>query len=145
MRGLRDRLTALVEELGAENAMAFQVDVSDRDAVKAFVDRAAETFGRIDVMINNAGVMPLGPLEAMRFVEWDRCIDVNTRGCSGASPLPCRTSRNRRPGNSSTLRPLPDTRSIPASSFARCVLFAMGQPEEVDINEVLFRPTSQEL
>ena len=75
-----DRLEALAQELGSENCTVFKVDVIDRKQVEAFVDHADETFGRIDVMINNVGVMPLGPLEMLRFDEWNQCIDVNIKG-----------------------------------------------------------------
>ena len=67
-----DRLEALADELGRDHVAIYKVDVTDRDQVKAFVDFAVETFGRIDVMINNAGLMPLSPLEMERFDEWAR-------------------------------------------------------------------------
>ncbi|MBS0381237.1 MAG: SDR family oxidoreductase, partial [Proteobacteria bacterium] len=75
-----DRLQALVKELGEANATAFKVDVTEREQVQAFVEHAVKTFGRIDVMINNAGLMPLAPLEMLRFDEWEQCIDVNIKG-----------------------------------------------------------------
>ncbi|MGE0582923.1 MAG: SDR family oxidoreductase [Steroidobacteraceae bacterium] len=205
-----DRLEALAQELGNDNCAAFQLDVVDRKQVAAFVDHAVKTFGRIDVMINNAGVMPLAPLEMMRFDEWDRCIDVNIKGVLWgiAAALPHFKQRKSgqfinvssvaghtissggaiysaskysvrvisealrkevKPYNIRTtvLSPgavdteLPGSvgapgvneaiagyyreNAISADSFARCVLFAMSQPENVDINEILFRPTKQEL
>ena len=48
--------------------------------MQAFVDFAKEEFGRVDVMVNNAGVMPLSPLASLKVDEWDRMIDVNIRG-----------------------------------------------------------------
>lgn len=75
-----DRLEALAQELGSEHCTVFKVDVTDREKVEAFVDHAVKTFGRIDVMVNNAGVMPLAPLEMLRFDEWNQCIDVNIKG-----------------------------------------------------------------
>ena len=75
-----DRLEALARELGSDNATVFKVDVSEREQVQAFVDHAVATFGRIDVMINNAGVMPLAPLELLAFDDWNQCIDVNVKG-----------------------------------------------------------------
>lgn len=75
-----DRLQALGEELGQANATIFQMDVTNREQVQAFVKHAVDNFGHIDVMINNAGIMPLAPLEMMRFDEWDQCIDVNIKG-----------------------------------------------------------------
>lgn len=74
-----DRLEALAQEFGNENCTVFKVDVTDREQVKAFVAHAVKIFGQIDVMMNNAGLMPLAPLEMMRFDEWDQCIDVNIK------------------------------------------------------------------
>jgi NADP-dependent 3-hydroxy acid dehydrogenase YdfG len=73
-----DRLEALAKELGLGEDAVLKVDVTDREQVKAFVDHAVKTHGKIDVMI--AGIMPLAPLEMMRFDEWDQCIDVNIKG-----------------------------------------------------------------
>ncbi|MFC5698604.1 SDR family oxidoreductase [Pseudomonas sp. GCM10022186] len=205
-----DRLEALAQELGSENCTVFKVDVAERDQVGAFVNHAVKTFGRIDVMINNAGVMPLGPLELLRLDEWDQCIDVNIKGVLWgiAAALPHFKAQNSgqfinvasvaghrvgvgtaiysatkhsvrviseglrqevkpynirttilSPGAVDTELPASvkaegiaqgvaqfyEATAIPASSFARCVLFAMSQPEDVDINEILFRPTKQDL
>ena len=205
-----DRLEALARELGSDNATVFKVDVSEREQVQAFLDHAVATFGRIDVMINNAGVMPLAPLELLAFDDWNQCIDVNVKGVLwgiGAALPHFKAQKSGQfinvssvaghrvgPGGAiysatkyavrvisealrqevkpynirtTVLSPgavdteLPGSvkaqevaegvaqfyaaTAIPASSFARCVLFAMSQPEDVDINEILFRPTRQEL
>lgn len=205
-----DRLEALAKELGLGDAAVFKVDVTDRDQVKAFVDHAVKTHGKIDVMINNAGIMPLAPLEMMRFDEWDQCIDVNIKGvlwgiaaalpyfreqksgqfinvssvaghtvsAGGAiysatkysvrvisealrkevKPYNIRTTvlspgavdtelpgSVGAPGVSDAIAGFYQQYAIPADSFARCVLFAMSQPENVDVSEILFRPTNQEL
>lgn len=206
----KDRLDALVTELGEENASAFQVDVTDREQVAAFVSDAHARWGRIDVMLHNAGIMPFAPLAANRFEEWDACIDVNLKGVlyglgavlpimkaqkSGQNILVssqaghvinpvaavyCATKFGVRaigeavrqevkpdglrttilsPGAVDT--ELPDSvkaegireaigdfyskTAIPASSFARAAAFAISQPEEVDINEIFFRPTAQQV
>lgn len=205
-----DRLEALAKELDLDEKAAFKVDVAEREQVKAFVDHAVKLHGRIDVMINNAGIMPLSPLEMMRFDEWDRCIDVNIKGVlwgvaaalpyfkeqksgqfinvssvaghtispGGAvysatkysvrvisealrkevKPYNIRTTvlspgavdtelpgSVGAPGVSEAIEGFYEQYAIPADSFARCVLFAMSQPETVDISEILFRPTCQEL
>ena len=77
-----DRLAKLAEEIvtGGGSAAAHAVDVTSRDDVQAFAEKALERYGRIDVIINNAGVMPLSPLAALKIDEWDRMIDVNIRG-----------------------------------------------------------------
>jgi NADP-dependent 3-hydroxy acid dehydrogenase YdfG len=190
-------------------ALAVTTDVTDCDQVKRLVDRAVQAYGRIDVMINNAGLMPQAPLERLKIDEWDRMIDVNIKGVlyGIAAALPYiqqqqaghiinvssvaghkvgpgfavyaatkhavwAVSEGLRqevqpynirtmvisPGAVATELPNsvtePDVAAkvrkayeiaIPAESFARAVAFAMIQPEEVDVNEILFRPTRQEL
>ena len=206
-----ERLQTLVAELtaGGAKALAVATDVTDSEQVKRLVQAAVETYGRIDVMLNNAGLMPHSPLDRLRIDEWDRMIDVNIKGVlyGIAAALPhmqrqkaghiinvssvaghkvgpgsavyaatkhavrALTEGLRQevkaygirtavisPGAVST--ELPNTISdaevaervsrlyeqvaIPADSFARAVAFAMSQPEDVDINEILFRPTRQE-
>ncbi|MGW7328891.1 SDR family oxidoreductase [Streptomyces sp. NPDC054840] len=77
-----ERLDALSREInGAGGTAAFQrLDVTDAADVRAFVAAARDRYGRMDVMVNNAGVMPLSPLDALEVDEWDRTIDVNVRG-----------------------------------------------------------------
>ncbi|MEV6954184.1 SDR family oxidoreductase [Streptomyces sp. NPDC051183] len=77
-----DRLDALAREITADGGAAAygRLDVTDAADAIAFVSAARERFGRVDVMVNNAGVMPLSPLAALRVDEWDRTIDVNVRG-----------------------------------------------------------------
>jgi NADP-dependent 3-hydroxy acid dehydrogenase YdfG len=206
-----DRLEGLVGQLAGRggSAIAVATDVTDREQVKRLVGRAVETYGRVDVMLNNAGLMPLSPLDRLKVDEWDRMIDVNLKGVlyGIAAALP-QMQRQRsghiinvssvaghkvraggavyaatkhavlalseglrqevKPYNIRTtvISPgvvaseLPDSASdpdvasnlqkmyrdlgIPPESFARAVAFAIGQPEEVDVNEILFRPTRQE-
>ncbi|MEV0380303.1 SDR family oxidoreductase [Nonomuraea sp. NPDC050643] len=77
-----DRLaeTAKAIEAAGGQADVRRLDVTDRADVAAFADAAAERHGRIDVIVNNAGVMPLSRLDALLVEEWDRMIDVNVRG-----------------------------------------------------------------
>jgi len=206
-----DRLQSLADELGGRGgkALALATDVTDYGQVKRLADAAVEKYGRIDVMINNAGLMPQSLLERLKIDEWDRMIDVNIKGVlyGVAAALPHMKRQKAghiinvssvaghkvRPGGTvysatkhavrviseglrqevkpynirtTVISPgavdteLPDTITdpdvsvamrkfyddfaIPADSFARAVAFAMSQPDDVDINEILFRPTRQE-
>ncbi len=207
-----DRLKALEDEIakGGGKALAIPTDVTDAAQVQRLVDAAVERFGRIDVMLNNAGLMPHSPLERRKVADWDRTIDVNIKGVlygiAAALPHMQRQKSGQfisvssvaghkvrpagvvysatktavrviseglrqevkpwnirttviSPGAVATELPQSVTEpdiakgiqqfykdhAIPASSFARAVAFAISQPEDVDINEILFRPTSQEL
>ena len=76
------RLKTLTAELNAAGGTVEYrpLDVTSLEDTQAFAGFALKIFGRIDVMINNAGVMPLSPLEALKITEWNRMIDVNIRG-----------------------------------------------------------------
>jgi NADP-dependent 3-hydroxy acid dehydrogenase YdfG len=77
-----DRLETLAAEIRAAGGTAElrRLDVTDRADMAAFVQAAQDRWGRVDVIVNNAGVMPLSPLNAGKVAEWDRMIDVNIRG-----------------------------------------------------------------
>ena len=77
-----DRLDQLVAEIKAVGgtARACALDVTSRQDCDTFAQAALDTFGRIDVIVNNAGVMPLSPMASLKVDEWDRMIDVNIRG-----------------------------------------------------------------
>jgi NADP-dependent 3-hydroxy acid dehydrogenase YdfG len=203
-----DRLQALAKELSLGAGAAVQTDVAKYAEVKRLIDRAVQSHGRIDVIINNAGLMPLSPLERLKIDDWDRMIDVNIKGVlyGVAAALPHMKAQMSghiinvssvaghkvRPGSTvysatksavrviseglrQEVKPynirttiispgavaseLPDSitepdiaenvhkvyeYAIPADSFASMVMFAMSQPEDVDVNEILFRPTKQE-
>lgn len=77
-----DRLEALAARIRAAGGSAIvqALDVTNLDSMQAFANVALDTFGRIDVIVNNAGVMPLSKLDALKIDEWNRMIDVNVRG-----------------------------------------------------------------
>jgi NADP-dependent 3-hydroxy acid dehydrogenase YdfG len=77
-----DRLEALKAEIEGEGGTVAvrALDVTDRASVEAFAAAAMAEFGRIDVLVNNAGIMPLSNLNVLKIDEWDRMIDVNIRG-----------------------------------------------------------------
>ena len=206
-----DRIRALAKALAGREgkAIAVQVDVTQSEQVKQLVDAAVERYGRINVLINNAGLMPHSPLERLKVADWDRMIDVNIKGVlygiADALPYMQRQKSGHiinvssvaghkvRPGsavyaatkhavlalseglrqevkpyhirttvispgaiatelpNSITETDIADSVrklyeiAIPADSFARAVAYAMSQPDEIDVNEILFRPTRQEI
>ncbi|MFT3864254.1 MAG: SDR family NAD(P)-dependent oxidoreductase [Solirubrobacterales bacterium] len=74
-----EEIVARIEAAGGE-ALAIPTDVADETQANAFVRGAAEHFGRLDVLINNAGVMQLGPIEGAPTEEWRRMVDVNVFG-----------------------------------------------------------------
>lgn len=77
-----ERLQALASAIvnTGGTARCQSLDVTSREDTQRFVSEALSAFGRIDVLINNAGVMPLSPMNALKIDEWDRMIDVNIRG-----------------------------------------------------------------
>jgi NADP-dependent 3-hydroxy acid dehydrogenase YdfG len=77
-----ERLERLASEIGGSGrtALAIQSDVTDQEQAIAAVDRTVDELGRLDVLVNNAGQMLLGPIEAAPTEEWDRMIDINLKG-----------------------------------------------------------------
>src|SRR3954471_14190463 len=73
----KDRLDALTAEIGG---LAIETDVTDREQALAAVERTAQELGRLDIVINNAGVMLLGPIVDAPIDEWDRMIELNLQG-----------------------------------------------------------------
>jgi len=207
-----ERIETLARELTAHGgkALAVRTDVTQRDQVRNLVDVAVQTCGRIDVLINNAGLMPHSPIERLKVDEWDRMVDVNIKGVlygiAAAMPHMVRQKSGHIVNVSSVaghkvtpagavyaatkhaVRALSEGLrqevkaynirttvispgavateladsiteadisenihkfyaefAIPAESFARAVAFAISQPEDVDVNEILFRPTRQVL
>lgn len=206
-----ERLQALVKELEATSAQAIAVatDVADMAQVQALADAAITRFGRIDVLVNNAGIMPLAPIAKGKVDEWSRMIDVNIKGVLHgiAAVLPAMTAqssghiiniasvaglkvftpigtvysatkyavraiseglRAEAPAGVRTTIVSPgaveselkhgstdadavagvnafyEANQIPADSVARAIAYAIEQPANVDINEIVLRPTVQE-
>src|SRR5260370_14962210 len=77
-----DRIDAVVREISASGgkAIGLATDVTKRAEVEALIQKAVDNFGRVDVIVNNAGIMPIAPIEALKVDEWDRQIDVNVKG-----------------------------------------------------------------
>jgi NADP-dependent 3-hydroxy acid dehydrogenase YdfG len=204
----RDRLESLAERIRAAGGSVEveELDVTDRTAMAGFVNEAVRRHGRVDVLVANAGVMPLSRLDALLVEEWDRMLDVNVRGLlyGVAAALP--VFRQQASGHFVTIASVgahevvptsavysatkfaawavteglrqeaePGIRvttvspgvteseladqitdpyarqatevyraaSIPADTIARAVSYAIGQPADVDVNEIIVRPARQ--
>ena len=208
----QDRLNRIVKDISAAGgtAISFAADVTRRPEVEALVNGAVASFGRVDVMVNNAGVMPMAPIQLLKVDEWDRQIDVNIKGVlyGIAAALPhmekqksghiinlasvfgikvfapggtvyCATkaavrslteglrvelhSQNIRctmisPGAVATelpesssdeatrrsVREFVDKIAISPESVASAIAYAIEQPADVEIDEVVIRPTVQD-
>jgi NADP-dependent 3-hydroxy acid dehydrogenase YdfG len=207
-----DRIDSIASEITAAGGKATAVvtDVTKRENLRKLVNTAVETYGRIDVLINNAGVMPLSPLERLKVDEWDQMIDVNLKGVLYGIAAALPYMKEQKSGHIINLSSVAGHKlfggsavysatkfavralseglrqemvpynirttiispgavktellehisekdvqkanqdyvaqvGVPAETFARLVAFVISEPEEVGINEILFRPTAQEL
>ncbi len=201
-----DEVVASIKGTGGE-AIAYTLDVTKKQQVEAVVSAVVADFGKIDVLINNAGLMPIRPMSEVNTDEWDAMIDVNLKGTlygiaaalprfiqqdsghvinlssvagikvfapggtvySGTKFAVSAISEGLRqevgekirvttiePGavdsdlKHSTTGTAKDTVmdfyqvAIPSASVARAIAFAIEQPEDVDINEIVIRPTRQD-
>ncbi|MGP3789161.1 SDR family oxidoreductase [Pseudomonas sp. B392_1p] len=202
-----ERLEALarrIEDEGGE-VRVLSLDVTRLEDAQAFIDFAEQQFGRVDVIVNNAGVMPLSPLDALKVDEWNRMIDVNIRGVlhgiaaglplmqrqhsgqfiniasigayavSPTAAVYCATKYAVRaiseglrqevggdirvtliaPGvteselaesisDDGAREAMRDYRriAIPADAIARAIAYAIDQPADVDVSELIVRPTA---
>lgn len=126
----RGRLDALRDEIESAGGRALVVptDVTHRSEVEALADAALDAFGRIDVLVNNAGVMPLAPLKERRVEEWERTVDVNVKGVlyAVAAVLPAMLEQGHghivNVGSVAGRRPFPGGTVYSATKFAvRCI------------------------
>nr|WP_300313236.1 SDR family oxidoreductase [Halomonas sp.] len=92
-----DRLESIAAEIEASGGevLTRYLDVTNRDSVRAFADAARAAWGRVDVLINNAGIMPLSLMSSMKTDEWEQMVDVNIKGVLHgiAAVLPEMTAR----------------------------------------------------
>ncbi|MGF6573386.1 hypothetical protein SAMN05443245_3617 [Paraburkholderia fungorum] len=205
----KDKLAEVVAGIEAAGgiASAYTLDVTDKKQMESVAAAVVADFGRIDVLINNAGLMPIRPMSEVNTDEWDAMIDVNLKGTlyGIAAALPRFIAQGSghiinlssvagvkvfAPGGTvysgtkfavraiseglrqevgekirvtsiepgavdsdlkfSTSGTAKETvldfyrQAIPAASVARAIAFAIEQPDDVDINEIVLRPTSQE-
>ncbi len=105
-----ERLQTLRDELGNIDCLA--IDVTQAEDLAKMAQFALQQHGRIDVLINNAGVMPLSPLAALKMEEWRQTIDVNVHGVLNGIAAVLPTMQQQRAGRSSTLPLLARMRSF---------------------------------
>ncbi len=205
-----ERMKDLAEEIRESGGKAevCATDVTSREQVEGLVAAAEKAFGRVDVLVNNAGLMPLSLMEKLHIDEWERMIDVNIKGVlyGVAAVLPrmlkqgggqiinvssvaghhvfagagvyCATKfavralseglrrelagrvrvTNISPGAIATelaesitdedvrkgIAPVLDI-AVGPDAIARAVRYAIEQPADVSVNEMIIRPTAQEL
>lgn len=205
----KDRLDEVVADIAAVGgtARSYALDVTDKSAVQSVVAAIIADFGRLDVLINNAGLMPIRPMAEVNTDEWDQMIDVNLKGTlygiaaalpgfleqgsghiinlssvagikvfapggtvySGTKFAVSAISEGLRhevgekvrvtsiePGavesdlKFTTSGAAAETvldfykQAIPAASVARAIAFAVEQPDDVDVNAIVIRPTAQQ-
>jgi NADP-dependent 3-hydroxy acid dehydrogenase YdfG len=206
-----NRIDAVVQEISATGGKAIGcvTDVTKRAEVEALIQRAVDSFGRVDVLLNNAGIMPIAPMEALKVDEWDRQIDVNIKGllygvaaalphmqkqksghiinvasvigikvfapggvvysatkaavrvlteglrmelhsqnirCTVISPGAVATELPESSSEEATRKNLREfyKMAVPANAIARAIAYAIEQPADVEIDEVVVRPTAQD-
>lgn len=206
----RDRLDMLVARIGAAGgrAVALESDVTRRADMEALARLAMERFGSIDVLINNAGVMPISRLDVYDVDGWDRTIDTNIKGVLYAIAAVLPRMKAQRSGHIVTIASVAGHRinggsavyaaskhavrvisealrqevtadgirativspgatrselfdkiddpasqrrlagaaemALPADTVARAIAYAIGEPDEVDVNEIIIRPQAQD-
>jgi NADP-dependent 3-hydroxy acid dehydrogenase YdfG len=207
----KDRIDALVRDITGKggNALGFKTDVTRRGDLEALVRGAVDKHGRIDVIVNNSGIMPIAPMAALKIEEWDRMIDVNIKGllygvaailpimqkqklghiiniasvagfkvwapggtvysatkfavralteglrmehradnirCTIVSPGAVATELPESSSEEATRKNLREfyRMAISADSIARAISYAIEQPADVEIGEIVIRPTAQE-
>jgi NADP-dependent 3-hydroxy acid dehydrogenase YdfG len=206
----KDRLDTLVTEITSAGgkAVAFTTDVTRVEDVNALIQGALDTYGRVDVLINNAGLMAIAPMSETKVEEWDRMIDINIKGLlyGVAAALPVFEKQQSGhiiniasvagvkvfspggtvySGTKYAVRAITEglrhelggavrttivspgavdselklgssheasakavgefyQQAISADSVARAIAYAIEQPADVDINEIVLRPTVQE-
>jgi NADP-dependent 3-hydroxy acid dehydrogenase YdfG len=206
----KDRIDAVVKAITSAGgkAIGFATDVTRRKDVEALVKGAIDTYGRIDVIVNNSGVMPIAPMALLKVDEWERAIDVNIKGvlygvaaalphmqkqksghiiniasvaglkvfapggtvysatkfavralteglrvelggdirCTLISPGAVESELKEGSSDEASSKTVKELYklAIPADSVARAIAYAIEQPADVEIDEVVLRPTVQD-
>ncbi|MDT5246282.1 MAG: hypothetical protein QOD36_3658, partial [Mycobacterium sp.] len=202
-----DLIAAIAKDIQADGGTADhrELDVTSLESMRSFVQATHDRYGRVDVLVNNAGIMPLSMLDALKVDEWNRMIDVNIRGVLHGIAAVLPLMRSQRAGHivniasvsghrvdptaavysatkfavraiseglrqesrdlrvtvvspgltrSELTKGISDTDvreavqnnmeiAIPAAAIAEAINYAISQPLNVDVNELIIRPTAQ--
>lgn len=202
-----EKIAKEIREAGGK-AEVLKMDVTNASEVKALVDKAVSSFGKIDVLINNAGLMAIAPISETKVEEWDKMIDINIKGVLYGIAAVLPIFQNQSSGHIINLSSVAGIKvfspggtvysgtkfavraiteglrhevggairttsiepgaidselkhgssheessanvkefyknAIPSDSIARAIAYAIEQPNDVDVNEIVIRPTVQE-
>jgi NADP-dependent 3-hydroxy acid dehydrogenase YdfG len=202
-----DLIAAITKDIQADGGTADhrELDVTSLESMRSFVESTHDRYGRVDVLVNNAGIMALSMLDALKVDEWNRMIDVNIRGVLHGIAAVLPLMRSQRAGHivniasvsghrvdptaavysatkfavraiseglrqesrdlrvtvvspgltrSELTKGISDTDvreavqnnmeiAIPAAAIAEAINYAISQPLNVDVNELIIRPTAQ--
>ena len=125
-----DRLKDLCESLGSENAIFMATDVTKKEDLNNLVNHGINSFGQIDSLVNNAGIMPLSFIEQGRTDEWDQMIDVNIKGVLYAIDAVYSHMMERGSGQIINISSVAGKRLIPGSAVYSATKFAVGAISE---------------
>lgn len=205
-----DNLEKIAKEIRENGGKAevLKTDVTNASEVKTLVEKAVSSFGKIDVLINNAGLMAIAPLSETKVEEWDKMIDINIKGVLYGIAAVLPIFQNQSSGHIINLSSVAGIKvfspggtvysgtkyavraiteglrhevggairttsiepgaieselkhgssheessanvkefykqAIPSDSIARAIAYAIEQPDDVDVNEIVIRPTVQE-
>jgi NADP-dependent 3-hydroxy acid dehydrogenase YdfG len=117
-------LVAAIEKTGG--TVAYRVtDVADRAQVQALADATLETYGRIDVLVNNAAFMPVSPLDQIKVDEWDQTIDVNIKGVLYGIAAVLPTMRQQKSGHVINLSSIGGHKVVPGAAVYCATKYAV--------------------
>src|SRR6202042_2089306 len=148
-----DRLDKLAQEIRDHGGRAVPraTDVTRRADLERLVAAAVEEFGRLDVLVSNAGISKIGPMADLDVDGWSAMIDVNLRGVLHGIAAALPVFRRQGQGHLVTTVSTAGLKIVPAQAVyaatkeavRRAIAFAIEQPHDVEIGDITIRPTVQ--